>query len=69
MMDLPHHTNERSSHKREASRETTLATRKQSLASALSGFVFGVGKNDSRLVGRLLSVSQPEFHELTQHEA
>ncbi len=29
---------------------------------------FGVGKNDSRLVGRLRSVSQPEFHELTQHE-
>ncbi len=28
---------------------------------------FGVGMNDSRLVGRLLSVSQPEFHELTQH--
>ncbi len=29
---------------------------------------FGVGTNDSRLVGRLLSVSQPEFYELTQHE-
>ncbi len=42
--------------------------------SALSRFVpcqalfFVVGKNDSRLVGRLLSVSQPEFYELTQHE-
>ncbi len=29
---------------------------------------FGVGKNDSRLVGRLLSVSQPECYELTQLE-
>ncbi len=29
---------------------------------------FGVGMNDARLVDRLLSVSQPEFHELTQHE-
>ncbi len=34
----------------------------------MSGFFFGVGMNDSRLVGRLLSVSQPEFYELTQHE-
>ncbi len=29
---------------------------------------FGVGMNDSQLVGRLRSVSQPAFHELAQHE-
>ncbi len=40
---------------------------RQGLVSCQALF-FGVGKNDSRLVGRLLSVSQPEFYELTQHE-
>ncbi len=43
------------------------ASKELLVPSALSDFVFGVGKNDSRLVGRLRSVSQPEFYELTKH--
>ncbi len=30
-------------------------------ASALSGFVFGVGMNDSRLVGRLFQFLNPNY--------
>ncbi len=45
-----------------------LKTHSQTDLVPCQALFFGVGTNDSRLVGRLLSVSQPECYELTQHE-